>query len=201
MVKDMATLKAKEGSDRGPCITIIICSSDGIPFKNIKVYELSESNSVTRVNEALENFSATTGLVANIDKSSIFLAGMEDQEKEQLIRLTQGVFPIRYLGLPEVEQDGMSRRLHVIVAVLFSIHSFWRSVFILPQRVVKEVDKKCREYLWGTTRDRKKVALIAWDKICVPKKYGGLNIKGCGNWNVASVGKLIWQLALKEDSL
>uniref|UniRef100_M1AY26 Tn7 reverse transcriptase n=1 Tax=Solanum tuberosum TaxID=4113 RepID=M1AY26_SOLTU len=92
-------------------------------------------------------------------------------------------------------------RLHVIVAVLFSIHSFWRSVFILPQRVVKEVDKKCREYLWGTTRDRKKVALIAWDKICVPKKYGGLNIKGCGNWNVASVGKLIWQLALKEDSL
>lgn len=43
--------------------------------------------------------------------------------------------------------------------------------------------------------------LVFWDRVCIPKKYQGLNIKGCGNWNVASVGKLIWQLTLKEDYL
>ncbi|KAG5629493.1 hypothetical protein H5410_001210 [Solanum commersonii] len=84
-------------------------------------------------------------------------------EKEQLIRLTgftQGVFPIKYLGLPltskrwskmecqalidkiterikttYARQLSYAGRLQVIVAVLFSIHSFCGSVFILPQRV------------------------------------------------------------------
>ena len=32
----------------------------------------------------------------------------------------------------------------------------------------------------------------------MPKKFGGLNIKGCENWNVASIGKLLWQLATKD---
>ena len=35
----------------------------------------------------------------------------------------------------------------------------------------------------------------------MPKKFGGLNIRGCENWNVASIGKLLWQLATKKDIL
>lgn len=43
--------------------------------------------------------------------------------------------------------------------------------------------------------------MVPWDKIYVPKKYGGLNIKSSKFWNVASVGKLLWQLASKKDVL
>lgn len=87
----------------------------------------------------------------------------------------------------------------MIEAVLFSIQSFWSSVFILPQSVLKEVDRICREYLWGGSVD--KVALLSWEKICQPKKLGGLNTKGCKEWNIASVGKLIWQLQVNKESL
>lgn len=55
-----------------------------------------------------------------------------------------------------VRQFSYAERLQVILAVLFSIHSFWGSVFILPQIVVKGVDKKCMEYLWGTKRDKRR---------------------------------------------
>lgn len=48
---------------------------------------------------------------------------------------------------------------------------------------------------------QKKVDLVAWDKVCCPKNLGGLNIKGCNEWNIASVGKLIWQLELNKESL
>ncbi|KAH0652846.1 hypothetical protein KY289_030524 [Solanum tuberosum] len=110
--------------------------------------------------EALVHFSATTGLVANMDKSSLFLTGMTEQVKKQLTDIsgfTQGSFPIRYLGLPltskrwgklechqlvdkitsrikhtNAKQLSYARRLQVILAVLFSIHSFWGSVLILP---------------------------------------------------------------------
>lgn len=65
----------------------------------------------------------------------------------------------------------------MILVVLFSIHSFLGSVFILPHKVVKEVDKKCREYLWGTTTDKKKVALIFWDRVCVLKNMEVLTLR------------------------
>ncbi|KAL3335812.1 hypothetical protein AABB24_031839 [Solanum stoloniferum] len=42
---------------------------------------------------------------------------------------------------------------------------------------------------------------VAWEKICTPKKCGGLNIRSCKSWNIASVGKLLWQLATKQDLL
>lgn len=92
-------------------------------------------------------------------------------------------------------------RLQIINAILFSIRSFWGTVFILPQSVLKDVDRKCRKFLWGSTKVRKKVCLVDWDKVCCPKKAGGLNIKDCRSWNIASVGKLMWQLVEDKDSL
>lgn len=57
--------------------------------------------------ETLKHFSKVTGLVANMDKSSIFLAGIEDNTKQswkQIILkdtvLVLDIHPIRYLGLP-----------------------------------------------------------------------------------------------------
>lgn len=60
--------------------------------------------------------------------------------------------------------------------------------------MLNAVDKRCRDYLWSTSEEHKKIALVAWEKLCKPKKFGGLNIKGCSNWNTASVGKLLRQL-------
>lgn len=46
------------------------------------------STPIARVMEALSHFSKVTGLVANMDKSSIFLAGVDDQMKETLVQQT-----------------------------------------------------------------------------------------------------------------
>lgn len=53
--------------------------------------------------EALQHFSSVTGLVANMEKSNIFMAGVDNITKRQLLlktRFSQGSFPIRYLGMP-----------------------------------------------------------------------------------------------------
>nr|XP_009785050.1 PREDICTED: uncharacterized protein LOC104233358 [Nicotiana sylvestris] len=86
----------------------------------------------------------------------------------------------------------------VINAVLFSVYNFWGAVFILLQTVSKAIDRKCRDYLWGSTEEHRKMSLVAWKKVRQPKKFGGLNIKGCKQWNVASIGKLLWQLTCRD---
>lgn len=72
---------------------------------------------------------------------------------------------------------------------------------MLPQSVLNEVDRKCRKFLWGSSEEKKKVSLVAWEKICKPKKQDGLNVQGCRNWNKASVSKMIWLIMEKVDNL
>ncbi|XP_075093712.1 uncharacterized protein LOC142173026 [Nicotiana tabacum] len=135
-----------------------------------------ERNSVNRIMKTLTHFSSTSGLVASMEKSNLFLVGVEDSTKEQLLMVTgfsQGTFPI----------------------------SFWGLIFILPYNILKEVDQKCRDFLWGGFEEQRKVSLIAWDKICRPKKCGDLNIKAYKEWNKAYVGKLRWQVIEKKDTL
>ncbi|XP_019225084.1 PREDICTED: uncharacterized protein LOC109206689, partial [Nicotiana attenuata] len=187
------------------------------------------SQSIHRMLEVLNHFSAVSGLVANMEKSNIYLAGMDEASKQAIVSATGfsvGTLPMRYLGLPltskkwgKVEchqlvekittniQAGYAKllsyagRLQVINSVLFAMYNFWGAVFILPQSVIKAIDRKCREYLWGTTEGHRKMALISWEVLCRPKKYGGMNIKGCKNWNIASVGKLLWQLMTNKEVL
>lgn len=73
------------------------------------------------------------------------------------------------------------------------------AVFILPQCVLKDIVRKCRDFL--TAEKRREIALVSWDQVCLPMKNGGLNVNGCCNWNIASVGKLLWQVAMKVDVL
>lgn len=101
---------------------------------------------VWRIIEALSHFSKVIGLVANMDKSSIFMA------REQLLLktgFTLGRLPISYLGLPLSPKEwskmechqliekitqrittvyskklSYADRLQVVNTVLFSIHSF-----------------------------------------------------------------------------
>lgn len=92
-------------------------------------------------------------------------------------------------------------RLRIVNGVFFSIFNFQGGVFILPQSVLKAVDRKCKDFLWGSSTDQRKAHLVAWDKVCLPMKFGGQNVKGCRNWNEASVGKLLRQVSEKQDIL
>ncbi|XP_059294629.1 uncharacterized protein LOC132047628 [Lycium ferocissimum] len=163
--------------------------------------------SVTRVMEAIKCFTDTTGLAANSDKSSVFITGVKDNVKERLLEITgfvAGTFPIKYLGLPLSHKKWSKMQCHqlclkitekirasatrhlsyagripVINSVLFSLYNFWGSVFLLPQSVLKLVDKQRREFLWGSKEEGRKIALVAWHDLCWPKKQGGLNVKNC----------------------
>ncbi|XP_030478052.1 uncharacterized protein LOC115695099 [Cannabis sativa] len=43
--------------------------------------------------------------------------------------------------------------------------------------------------------------LVAWEAICQPKSTGGLGFRNVSAWNKAAMGKYLWAIANKEDSL
>ncbi|XP_059301838.1 uncharacterized protein LOC132053750 [Lycium ferocissimum] len=196
---------------------------------DLMIFCKGEELSVLRIMEALRHFLDVTSLNANSDKSSIYVAGVEEETENKLLEITRfkiGTFPVKYLGLPLSPKKwnkldchqlvlkitkkiravlarhlSYAGKLQVITSILFSLHNFWGAVFILPQSVLKNVDKKCRDFLWGNNEKDKKMALVSWETVCKPKKEGGLNIKSSKKWNLAFVGKVIWLLVNNKELL
>ncbi|XP_062085381.1 uncharacterized protein LOC133791470 [Humulus lupulus] len=59
--------------------------------------------SIKVLKSVLDEFSVTTGLFINASKSQIFFGGVGSKEKEEIIGevgLTEGTFPLKYLGVP-----------------------------------------------------------------------------------------------------
>ena len=92
-------------------------------------------------------------------------------------------------------------RATLVNVVLLSIHSYWAQVFLLPKYVIQRVTQICRAYLWDGESFLHKPPLVAWEWVCRLKKCGGLGVRDCMVWNTAAVGKYIWQIAKKEDTL
>lgn len=63
------------------------------------------------------------------------------------------------------------------------------------------IKKRCNSFIWVGARDTKAKPRIAWDKLCQPKKLGGLNLCNLQLWNDIALLKSLWALASKKDKL
>ena len=64
----------------------------------------------------------------------------------------------------------------------------------LPAHVCDKLDKINRDFLWGSTSDRKKMHLVGWNKIVKSKEEGGLGIQAARAKNIALLFMLNWRM-------
>lgn len=84
-------------------------------------------------------------------------------------------------------------RLVLTKAVLQLIPIFRLSTFPAPKGVLQQLRTIQRDFLWGKGEERKKWALVAWEKICKPKIYDGLGLDDPEILNRVLGAKLWWQ--------
>ncbi|XP_062167084.1 uncharacterized protein LOC133873388 [Alnus glutinosa] len=103
------------------------------------------------------------------------------QDVLNLLQMSEGTLHVLYLGVPlitkrlsAVDCDSLVNKITTRINSCF--HVFWSRVFILPKKVVKLIEQKLNRFLWSG-KDSRANAKVAWDKICTPKKEGGLD--GC----------------------
>lgn len=86
-------------------------------------------------------------------------------------------------------------------SVLMSLCTYWMQIMIIPKAVIKKINNLCRRFLWEGHLKGSKSGYVNWTKVCTSKKMGGLGIRDVSLWNDLVVGKIIWQIAEKKDSL
>lgn len=68
-------------------------------------------------------------------------------------------------------------RCDLINLVLISLHLYWAQVFILLQKVLEEVARICRDFLWSGQHYIANPGLVAWEQLCNNKDSGGLGFR------------------------
>jgi hypothetical protein len=129
-----------------------------------------------------------------------------------------GVFPRTYLGLPlcldppNFFWGSLVDKLHsklagwkgsllsqagklvVLKVVLQSSPLYALSVFKIPRKYANAIDKIQKNFLWTGMETKKRMALIAWDKVCKPVEKGGLGLRKVSEMNDFLMAKLLWRL-------
>ena len=86
-------------------------------------------------------------------------------------------------------------------STLNSIPLYIMQSAILLINLCNKIDRLVRDFLWGSSNDRKHVYLLNWDCITKDRQHGGLGIKRMHNMNLALTEKLGWRPILKGDSM
>lgn len=92
-------------------------------------------------------------------------------------------------------------RAVLVQSILQTLHMYWASAFLLPKSVIAEIDKLCRKFLWSGAAEKNRPALVNWESVCLPRKFGGLGLKNQNLWSLALLGKHVWAIAIKADIL
>ena len=88
----------------------------------------------------------------------------------------------------------------LIQANIESMPAHTMQCFQLPIATTKQIDKISRNFFWQKSGDSTGLPMVAWDKICRPKKSGGLGLRKMEAVNSAFISKLTWKL-FHEQSL
>ncbi|KAK4707085.1 hypothetical protein R3W88_033383 [Solanum pinnatisectum] len=184
-------------------------------------------NSISLLQETFDKLSCASILKANLEKSSIYMAGSNKSIRLDIIHklgYLEERLPFKYLGvplstkklsvsqcLPLVEKFTAKLRcwsakllsyagkLQFIKLTLFRMQSYWAQIFVFPKKVVKILESVCKTYLWIGQGEISKKSLVAWDRICQLGSVGGLNVIDLKLWNKPAILKHLWAISMKKD--
>ncbi|KAK2663067.1 hypothetical protein Ddye_001641 [Dipteronia dyeriana] len=152
----------------------------------------------------LRCFELVSGLRINFHKSCLVRVGKKQPGEGNwaiAFRCVLKSLPLNYVGLPlggnanretfwkhvvsRVEQRlspwkgaiiSKGGRLVLIKANLYSLPSYFMSVFSIPVVVAKKLEKLRCVFFWNDNHMRRNIHYVDWDTLCKHKKHGGLGI-------------------------
>jgi hypothetical protein len=92
-------------------------------------------------------------------------------------------------------------RLQLLSSILYSLQVYWTGIFILPKKILKDINHRFNRFLWNGNESSYAKAKVAWSDLCYPKKEGGLGLKDLDVWNKSSMMRHVWSLFARSGSL
>ncbi|GJS08442.1 RNA-directed DNA polymerase, eukaryota, reverse transcriptase zinc-binding domain protein [Tanacetum coccineum] len=195
-----------------------VCFAD-----DLLIFCHADKNSLKVLKESIDEFGKVAGLIPNYNKSTIIFGSLDDDEKKELLEVMPfkvEKLPIRYLGVPLTSKRLRAKeckylldkiksrvsswknkclsytgRLMLVASILETISVYWASVFLLHVRVIKDINKLLKNFLWQQNDGTKRRAKVAWKNVCKFKQKGGLGLKDLRWINTEKLrGRSVWEV-------
>ncbi|GJX28155.1 hypothetical protein Tco_0236234 [Tanacetum coccineum] len=147
------------------------------------IFSYGDVQSATVIKEALEEFKLVSGLVPSLPKSTAYFCNVLNHIKISILHILpfeEGCLPVKYLG---------------------SMHIYWASVFMLPSRVLLDIEQFMRGFIWCQGDMKKGKAKVVWEVVCLLKDEGGLGLRRLEHFNSALMISHVWKLLSFKESL
>lgn len=92
-------------------------------------------------------------------------------------------------------------RMTLTQSVLAALPIYAMQTTLIPRQICTELDKKCRNFVWGSSSDKRKIHLVNWNTVCQPKVLGGAGLRQSSLVNTANMMKIGWNLMHRKDDL
>ncbi|KAI0485910.1 hypothetical protein KFK09_029434 [Dendrobium nobile] len=208
---------------RGPKITHLLYADDALIFSYASV---ALANALKII---VEDFCKWTGQRVNVSKSQMMFGKVVSYSMKKRIARVLGfkvVKEMKYLGVKislnilkmadfqEILSNVMDRlnawskkslslggKLTLIESSLLSMPNFLISHSMVPKRVLHELEKLCRSFIWQKKDGTNGMHYVAWSDICKPRSLGGLGLHS-PLLRIGSLrSKLAWNYIQKLNSL
>ena len=105
--------------------------------------------------------------------------------------------------LPKWKANSLSQagRTVLIQSNLATKANYQMQSLSLPSSILDGLDKSYRNFYWNKPPDSKAPNSIGWDKVCKPKRNGGLGIRKAKVNNMALQFKLLWKIIDSPENL
>lgn len=100
----------------------------------------------------------------------------------------------------KAKQLSMAGQITLIRSVLALIPTYTMQTIHLPASICDSLDKINRGFVWGDSKERKRIHLVRWEEICKPKKWGRLGLQSAYEMNKSLLAKLGWQFLTEPDA-
>ncbi|GJY43525.1 RNA-directed DNA polymerase, eukaryota, reverse transcriptase zinc-binding domain protein [Tanacetum coccineum] len=133
-----------------------------------------DCESVRIVKKSMDEFSGFSGLLPNMQKSTVFFGGLSSAEQQNILNI-----------------------------IPFSVGKLLASVFLLPKQVIYEIDKLLKGFLWCQGDLTKGKAKVSWNVVCKPKDQAAKKDTLWVKWIIMEKikGRSIWEVQSNRKSV
>ncbi|PNY14675.1 ribonuclease H [Trifolium pratense] len=207
-----------------PVVSHLLFADDCFLFCRSTV---AETEQLMRI---LKTYGEASGQEINLTKSEVFfsrnlsIADQEDLSKIMGVKHVLGTG--NYLGLPSMIgrkkkhifafiKDRIWKRINswrgralsragkevMIKSVLQAIPAYVMSVYLLPDAIIKDIERMMNSFWWGGGTNNKGIRWMAWDRMAIPKGQGGMGFRDLHSFNLAMIAKQGWNIMTKPHTL
>ncbi|CAA0816650.1 Unknown protein [Striga hermonthica] len=185
---------------------------------------------VHTLKKVLASFCRHSGLKVSDAKTNIFFSKNVPLDKKQALSNLMGFTRVEdlgyYLGVPILHSRikgqtyekliekadarlsgwkaaslSMAGRVVLSQAVVSALPYYTMQSALLPNSISAGLEKRIRRIIWGGSEDKRKLSLVKWEEVYLPKALGGLGVKRQRVMNEALLMKIGWKFLTDQNSL